>query len=136
MGTIVEQNSVNKCFLSDHMPNVIMHDAEYIVPHLKITRDTLVGFSTLVDNMVRSKEKYGVGFDDLRSVDLSEPESVNKLITSLSDKELGMLLMANAELATIQKKIQNFMILSEKELSELHDKLVSITAKLDRIIGE
>ena len=117
--------------------NIVMQNMDNnIIIFLKITRDILVDFSSLVNTMIESKEKYGVGLDVMKSINFSEPQSLQQLAASIPNEKLGILLNVAAELISTQKDFSNVMKMNEKELSELNDKLNSITTKLSEIVGK
>ena len=86
--------------------------------------------------MMKSKEKYGVSFDAMKSINFSDPKSLQELASKLPNEKLGLLLNAAIGIMSIQKDFQNVMTLDEAGLSSFNSKLESIIEKLNKIVEE
>lgn len=114
-----------------------MQDVEQrMISFLRITRDILKDFSQLVNTMMKSKERYGVGFDAMKSINFSDPKSLQELASKLPNEKLGLLLTMTVDFMSIQKDFQNVMTLDEAELAVFDEKLKLIIEKLTKIVDD
>ena len=113
-----------------------MVESEKSIVVLKIVRDVMYDFSVLIENMLKAKEKYGIGYDEVKGVNFSDPSSLLGLTKSLPNEKLGMLVGVVAELMGIQSNFQDFVKFDEKQLDAFQKQLKSIVGKFDKVLGE
>jgi len=113
-----------------------MVESEKAIVILKILRDVMNDFSILIENMLKAKEKYGIGYDEVKGVNFSDPASLQELTRSLPNEKLGMLVGVVAELMTIQSDFQDFVKFDEKQLVAFHKQLKSIIGNFDKVLEE
>jgi len=113
-----------------------MVESEKAIVILKILRDVMNDFSILIENMLKAKEKYGIGYDEIKEVNFSDPNSLKELTKSLPNEKLGMLVGVVAELMGIQTDFQDFVKFDEKQLDNFHRQLKSIVRNFDKVLEE
>ena len=104
---------------------------EKAIARLKVTREMLNGFLSLIKILNSASKKYGIPITEIQS----DKDFMGKaLVDTLPPEKLGLLIKALIGTAGLQHGLTNFMSYDRYQLDELATKLKSTLEAFDAVL--
>ena len=107
-----------------------MGESEKAIAQLQMLRDTLIGFSKLIEALSEASARYGIPVKGIQADDTF----VTTLTATLEPEKLGLLVKAILGTQNLHQGMKNFMNYDQYELDDLNDKLKSTIKDFNQVL--
>ena len=110
-----------------------MSDKSQIVTRLKMLRDVLNDFSSLVENLNATTEKHGLPLNEIKNFELSKTDSI-KILATLPPEKLALLMGVAIDIASMKEGLSQFMNYNADQLADFNKHLKTAIEKFDSML--
>ena len=105
-------------------------EEEKAIATLKMLRETLLGFSKLIETLTEATARHGIQLQNIKA----DADLFKTLANTLEPEKLGLLVKAMMDASKLQMGTTNFMASDQYQLDDLNQGLKSTIKNFDEVL--